>query len=459
LTISLDSNIIVEQSSGGFLMPKVVLIGAGSYVFGRDFISDILLYPNLGDSTITLVDIDNERLETAAEYAGKLVEQQRVNLRIESTTDHREALNGADYVIYATRSGGWAPVIRDREITMRYGIEIQSDALGVGGVFSGLRHIPEILEVCQNMKELCPDAWLFNFSNPQAIICWAVNDYTHIKNIGLCPNPFHFARAIARYAQIPFCELYYSVAGLNHFAWFTDIRWHGKDLYPRLRDTFKDPGVYLKPNSPLGYVDLVEVEMMKTFGYFTSGGGHLTISLPYFRRKPELLERYKINSLSNMYGYVEANIKNQDEELKKQMISGNKFRLNREHTSTIIAVDIINSIETGKPTRIFGNVKNTGLINNLPDGCIVEVPCAVDKGGIHPYEVGNLPPQCAALNRLSINVQEMAVRGIIEKDKNKILQAILLDPLTFSMASIDEIKHMVDDLFKAEMKKYMKGYK
>jgi alpha-galactosidase len=440
-------------------MPKVVLIGASSYIFGRDFISDILLYPGLGDSAITLVDPDKERLDLATVYARELVKQQGVALRMESTTDRREALNGADYVIFAIRSGGWPPVIKDREITIKYGIEIQSDAVGAGGVFSGLRHVSEILDVCQDMEELCPDAWLFNFSNPQAIICWAINDYTRIKNIGLCPNPFHFARAIARYAQIPFSELYYSVAGLNHFAWFIDIRWHGEDLYPRLRETFNNPAIYLKPNSPLGHVDLVEVELMKTFGYFTSGGGHLTISLPYFRRKPELLARYKLNSLDNMYTQVETAIKAQDEELQKQLRSGNKFRFNREHTPTLIAADIINSIETGIPTRIFGNVKNTGLITNLLEGCVVEVPCMVDKGGIHPYDIGSLPPQCAALNRLSVNVQEMAVRGIVEKDKDKILQAILLDPLTFSMASIDDIKLMVDELFRIEMKKYMKGYK
>jgi alpha-galactosidase len=440
-------------------MPKVVLIGAGNYVLGRDFISDALLYPNLRDSILTLVDTDKERLDIATAYTRKIASQQNVNLKIESTTDQRAALDGADYVINSFRSGGWPPVIKDREITMRLGIEIQSDAMGVGGVFSGLRHVPDVLEICHNMEEVCPDAWLFNYSNPQAIICWAVNDYTHIKNIGLCPNPFHFARAISRYAQIPFSELYYTAAGLNHFAWFIELQWRGEDLYPKLRETFKDPAVYLRANSPLGHVDLVEVEMMQEFGYFTSGGQHLTMSLPYFRRKPELLARYKINSLTEMYGYVEREIQERDEELKKLLESSNKLPLSREHTDTGIAAEIINSLETGKPARIFGNVKNSGLITNLQEGSVVEVPCMIDMGGIHPCHIGALPPQCAALNRMSINVQEMAVRGIVEKDKNKILQAILLDPLTYSMASIDEIKQMVDELFAAEMNQYMKGYK
>ena len=440
-------------------MPKVVLIGAGSYVLVRDFISDVLQYPGLRGSTLTLVEADKERLELVTDYAGKLTRQQNVNIVIKSNIDRRAALDGADYVINSFRSGGWPPVITDREITMRRGIEIQSDAVGVGGVFAGLRHVPDVLEICHEMEELCPDAWLFNYSNPQAIICWAVNDYTRIKNIGLCPNPFHFARAISRYAQIPFSELYYTVAGLNHFAWFIELKRHGKDLYPKLRETFTEPAVYLRPNSPLGHVDLVEVAMMREFGYFTSGGQHLTMSLPYFRRKPELLARYNINSLTEMYGYVERELQERDEELKKLLENSNKLPLSREHTDTSIAAEIINSLETGKPARIFGNVKNSGLITNLQEGSVVEVPCMIDKGGIHPCHIGALPPQCAALNRMGINVQEMAVRGIVEKDKNKILQAILLDPLTYSMASIDEIKQMVDELFAVEMNKYMKGYK
>jgi alpha-galactosidase len=440
-------------------MPKVVLIGAGSYVLVRDFISDVVAHPGLGESTVTLLDTDKERLELASAYARRLAKQQNINLRINSTTDRRAALEGADYVINSFRSGGWPPVITDREITMRRGIEIQSDAVGVGGVFAGLRHVPDVLEICHEMEELCPDAWLFNYSNPQAIICWAINDYTHIKNIGLCPNPFHFARAISRYAQIPFSEFYYTVAGLNHFAWFIELKQHGKDLYPKLRETFTEPAVYLRPNSPLGHVDLVEIAMMREFGYFTSGGQHLTMSLPYFRRKPELLAGYRIDSLTEMYGYVEREIQERDAELKKLLESNNRLPLSREHTDTGIAAGIIDSIETGKPARIFGNVKNSGLISNLLQGSVVEVPCMIDKGGIHPCRIGALPPQCAALNRMSVNVQEMAVRGIVEKDKNKILQAILLDPLTFSIASIDEIKQMVDELFAVEVQKYIKGYK
>jgi alpha-galactosidase len=438
-------------------MPKVVLIGAGSYVFGKDIVSDLFLYPNVGESTLTLMDTDKERLELATAYARRLVEQQGSNLKIESTIDRRQALDGADYVIISIRSGGWPPFLKDRIITMKRGVEIQSDALGVGGVFSALRHIPDILDICHDMEELCPDAWLLNYSNPQAIICWAINDYSHVKNVGLCPNPFHFAHYIVDYVKIPYDELYYTVAGLNHQSWFIELKHKGEDLYPRLREMFKDPDFYKKPGAKFGSADITEAEILRTFGYFSSGGGHLTISTPYFRRTPEIQARYNVGSESR--DHVAAAIKKQDEELRQQLASGHKFELSREHTYTTIAIDIMNSIEINKPIRIFGNVKNNGLITNLLQGSVVEVPCMVDKGGVHPCCVGELPPQVAALNRMNINVQEMAVRGIVEKDKNKVLQSILLDPLTFSMVSIEEIKKMVDELFAAEMKHYLKGYK
>ena len=438
-------------------MLKIALIGVGSYVFGKDMISDLLLYPDFEGSTLTLMDVDKARLDLATAYARKLVEQQGAHLRIESTTDRREAVDGADYVIISIRSGDWPPFLKDREITMKRGVEIQSDAMGVGGVFSALRHIPDVLDICHDMEEVCPDAWLLNYSNPQAMICWAINDYTRVKNVGLCPNPLHFARTIAKYVQVPYEELYYTVAGLNHQSWFLELQRNGEDLYPRLREMFKDPDIFSKPNSPYKSSDITEVEMMQTFGYFSSGGGHLTISLPYFRRKPELIERYKL--LDESRDHVPALILKQAEDIRNELKSGHKIELSFDHTYTTIALNIINAIENGKPTRIFGNVKNVGLITNLLEGSVVEVPCMVDKGGIHPCYVGALPSQCASLNRLNINVQEMAVRGIVEKDKKKVLQSLLLDPLTFSILSIDEIKEMVDELFKVELKRFIKGYK
>ena len=434
-------------------MAKIVLIGAGSYVFGRDFIADIMLYPKLAGSTLMLMDIDKERLDLAAAFANKMVEQNKLNLKIESTIDRREALDGADYVITSIRAGGWKAQQVLREITWKRGLEIQPDAMGIGGIFGGLCQVPAILEICHDMEKVCPDAWLLNYCNPMAIICWGINDYSKIKNVGLCPNPTGGSQRFGRMLGLPPEDIWYTVGGLNHQSWFLEVKYKGEDLFPKMREKVKE-----METSATDRRNSLENEMFKTFGYFDTGGGHLSISLPYFRRTPQLVEKYNVGSNDHMYSDAPAITAKQDAELRQQLQSGEKFELKEEHRYTVIAAQIINAIETNEQTRIFGNVRNTGLIPNLLEGCVVEVPCMVDKGGVYPAYVGNLPSQLASLNRLNINVQELAVRGIVEKDKTKVLQAILLDPLTFSMLSIDEIKEMVNEIFKAE-KEFMKGYK
>ena len=439
-------------------MSKIVLIGAGSYVFGRDFIADVMIFPQLGESTLMLMDIDKERLDLATAYANKMVEQNKLKLKIKSTTDRKEAVDGADYVITSIRPGGWRAARFIREITWKRGLEVQPDATGAGGIFQGLVQVPALLEIAHDMEKLCPDALLMSYCNPMAINCWGLNDYSKIKNVGLCPNPTGGQERFGRMAGVPPKDVWYTVGGLNHQSWFLEIKYKGEDLYPILRKKVAEMEVSDQHEAAPGHESPIEIEAFKTFGYFTSGYGHLSISLPYFRRTPELVEKYKVGSNEHMYADAPAITARQDEELRKQLKSGYKFVLKEEHRYTGIAAEIINAMETGTQTRIFGNVKNTGLIPNLLEGCVVEVPIMVDKGGIHPTYIGNLPPQCAALNRLNINVQELAVRGIVEKDKTKIMQAILLDPLTFSMFSIDEIKEMVNEMFKAE-KEFMKGYK
>jgi alpha-galactosidase len=434
-------------------MAKIVLVGAGSYVFGRDFIADIMLFPKLAGSTLTLMDIDKERLDLAAAYARKLVEQNKLKLKIELTTDRGEALDGADYVITSIRVGGWKAQQLLREITWKRGLEIQPDAMGIGGIFGGLCQVPAILDICHDMEKVCPDAWLLNYCNPMAIICWGINDYSKIKNVGLCPNPTGGSQRFGRMLGLPPEDIWYTVGGLNHQSWFLEVKYKGEDLFPKIREKVKEMEASASDRR-----NSLENEMFKTFGYFDTGGSHLSISLPYFRRTPQLVEKYNVGSNDHMYADAPAITAKQDAELRQQLQSGKKFELKEEHRYTGIAASIINAIETNEQTRIFGNVRNTGLIPNLLEGCVVEVPCMVDKGGVHPTYVGNLPSQLASLNRLNINVQELAVRGIVEKDKTKVLQAILLDPLTFSMLSIDEIKEIVSEIFKAE-KQFMKGYK
>ena len=445
-------------------MAKIVLIGAGSVHFNRNFITEVLLNPDLRESTLALVDTDKERLDIMVAFARKAVAQNGFKTQIESSIDRLEVLEGARYVLN-TIDGSFVSAQNDRDILMKYGIE-RDDTMGPGGVFHGLRQIPVELDLCHDMEKLCPDAWFFNISNPQDMICWAVNDYTHIKNVGLCPDPQLDAIRLARTAGIPIDEVSYSVAGLNHLSWYLDFKWRGEDAYPRLRVKFNvDVSTWSDPDWTIESYDhhigenMAAIEVFKRFGYFPNGsGGHISQYLPYFRRRPELINKFKLKESENIFDHDAKRDRGQEEELKQQLRSDYKFPITSDYRWAITPANVIHSIETGKPRRINCNVKNTCLITNLLKGCSVQVPCLVDKEGIHPCNVGDLPPQCAALIQSNINVQGLAVKGIVEKDKNKILQAILLDPLTSAMLSIDEIQQMVDELFKAS-KQYLKGYK
>ena len=399
-------------------MVKIVIIGARSHVFSRRLITDILSYPELRDSTISLMDIDQERLDLITAFAKRLVEQYGFKTRIESTMNRRVTLEGADYVIVSIRVDGLEAYKLDLE--------------GPGGVFYGLRHIPTILDICYNMEDLCPEAWLINYTNPMAMMCWAIKD------------------------GAPVDELSYWVAGINHMAWFLELKWRGQDAYPILREKFKDPSVYMREDAHWAGADIVRIKIFKAFGYFnTESSQHMSEYVPYFRKRPELLKRFKLIDPVERLDRMEKNRIKQDEELKILVAKGHKFPLERSRECCSY---IIHSIETRVPRRINGNVKNSGLITNLPYGCCVEVPCLIDKRGIHPCYVGDLPPQCAALNRTNINVQELAVKAAVEKDRTLAFQAILVDPLTSAVLTIDEIQRMVEEMFKAEAK-YLPEFK
>jgi alpha-galactosidase len=458
------------------ILAKIVIIGAGSHVFSRHLITDILFYPELRDSTITLVDIAAEPLALITAFANKLVKQHRFPTRIESTLNRRKALEGADCVFVTIRVGG-PQILLPNSPTEFYGVELsRGDTVGAGGVFLGLRHIPVILDICRDMEELCPDAWLINYSNPMAINSWAINDYSRIKSVGLCHSVQHTTAELLGYLGVPlktvnvpecaddyyhqfqnqvheeFMEMSCLVAGINHMAWFLEFKWHGKDAYPMLHERFSDPAVYSGTNAFGGGPDLVRVEIFRTFGYFvTESSWHMASYVPYFKKRPELIKRYSLEDLRTGWKMRAK----EDENLKQQINSNHEFPIVR---SSEYGANIVFSIETGVPSRINANVNNHGLITNLPSGCCVEVPCLVDGEGIHPCHVGDLPPQLAALNRTNINVQELAVRGIVEKDKAKIFQSILIDPLTASILTIDETRFLVDEMFKTE-NKYLKGFK
>jgi alpha-galactosidase len=401
------------------------------------------------------MDISPEPLELITAFAKTLMKQNKYNTKIESTTNRREALEGADYVFTTIKVGDWQAQ-QDNSPSVYYGVELgRGDTIGAGGVFYGARHVPAILDICCDMEKICPDAWLLNYTNPMAIITWAVNDYTRIKTVGLCHSVKSTAATLAKYMGVPSEEVSYWVAGINHMSWFLELKWRGEDAYPLLREKFKDSAVYSgKDTDDWHVVDIVRAEIFKAFGYYvTESSMHMGTYVPYFKKRPELIKKFKL--VEHAFDPGNNSRELQDIELRRQIDSDYKFPLT--HSSEYGSI-LIHSLETGEPSRINGNVKNNGLITNLPKGCCVEVPCMVDKEGVHPCYVGDLPPQLAGLNRTNINVQELAVQGIGEKNKTKIFQAILLDPLTSAILTIDEIRNMVDELFKAN-KQYLRGFK
>ena len=438
-------------------MAKIVLIGAGSHFFSRNIVTDVLSYPGLRNNTITLVGhVHQEPLELVAAFAQKMVKQHGFNTKIESTMNRREAMKGADYVLAAIRVGGGQAGRADKAITNKYGVdESAGDTIGPLGVFFGLRNTPVILDICRDMAELCPKALFINYTNPLAIIGWAVSDYTRIKNVGICNGVQSTAADLAKYLGIPKDELSYWIGGINHMAWFLELKRHNQDVYPLLREKFRDPSVYSGQDAHVFGPDIVRAEVFKAFGYYcTETSPHLSEYLPYFRKRPELIKKFKLEMIERTQEEAEKMRRAKDDELKQLVSSEAKLPVVRKND---YGVSIINAIETGMPVRVTGNVQNTSLITNLPEGCCVEVPCLADKEGLHPCYVGDLPPQLAALNRTNINVQELAVRGITEKNKTKIFQSILLDPLTSAVLTIDETRRMVDDMFEANAE-FTKGY-
>jgi len=426
-------------------MRKITFIGAGSVVFARNLLVDILSFDELRDSTISFMDIDKERLQLTTKLAQKFIEQEKLPTKIESTSERKEALRKADYVIIMIQIGGLDLFEKDLNIPLKYGIDqCIGDTLGPGGVMRGLRTVPVLIDICKDMQELCPEALLINYTNPMAINCLAVNEVTKIRNVGLCHSVQATSRQLASYIEAPYEEISYWVAGINHMSWFLEFEWNTKDVYALLKKAMKKKEVYER--------DPVRFEIFRYFGYFvTESSGHMSEYIPYIRKRKDLIDKF---CRRGRVGGSRFHLREwQDdrsvyyEKIKRQIAGEEKIETKRsdEYSSTII-----HSMETGALSRINGNVPNTGLITNLPYGSCVEVPCLVDKTGIRPCYVGELPPQLAALNRSNISVQQMAARAAINGDKELAFQAIALDPLTASVCSLNEIQKMVDELFNAE---------
>jgi alpha-galactosidase len=372
---------------------------------------------------------------------------------VEATLDRAVAIRDAAYVIVTIQVGGLEAYAHDVEIPARYGVgQCVGDTLGPGGVFRGLRTIPVLLDLCREMEALCrPDALLLNYSNPMAINCWAIAS-TGRPHVGLCHSVQGTSRMLAGWIGAPYHEVSYQVAGINHQAWFLQFRHRGEDAYPRLRERIQDPAV-------IGQ-EPVRVELMRQFGYFvTESSGHASEYAPYFRKSPEMIGALRQQFTSsrddwfdwgNTGGYLKEcreRLPTYLDEVKAQVTGTKPLPTKR---SDEYGAGIVNAMETNEPFKCNGNVPNSSLITNLPQGACVEVPCLVDAMGVQPTVVGELPPQLAALNRTMINVQELATYGGVRGDREAVVHAVMLDPLTAAVCTLDQIRRMTDELFAAE---------
>ena len=435
--------------------PKIAFIGAGSTVFMKNIVGDVLQRAALANAHISLMDIDKKRLEDAEIVAKKLVASLGVEAVVSVHTCQREAIDGADFVIVAFQIAGYRPgTVNDFEIPKKYGLrQTIGDTIGIGGIMRGLRTVPHLWRLCEDMMRHCPDAVLLQYVNPMAINCWAIAErFPDIRFVGLCHSVQGTAAELARDLDIPIERIRYHCAGINHVAFylrFEEALANGsrRDLYPSLLSGYADGRIPKPSDSNPRCPNFVRYEVMKLLGYFvTESSEHFSEYVPWFIKKgrADLLERYRI-PLDEYMTRCEEQIegwKSQSREFRE----ADRIEVSQSHE---YASDILNSIWTGDPSEIYGNVPNRNLIESLPTGCCVEVPCLVGRSGIQPRTVGRLPPQLTALMRTSINVQELTVGALISERRDHVYHAALMDPHTAAELDPAQICSMVDELIEA----------
>jgi len=435
--------------------PKIAFVGAGSTVFMKNIIGDVLQRPALQGATIALMDINPQRLEESAIVVNKLVSTLGVPAKVETHTDRRAALDDADFVIVAFQIGGYEPsTVIDFDVPKKYGLrQTIADTLGVGGIMRGLRTVPHLWALCEDMLEVCPEAILLQYVNPMAINTWAIAaKYPQIRQVGLCHSVQGTASELARDLDIPIEEIRYLAAGINHMAFYLRFEHRQpdgtyRDLYPDLLKGYRE-GRFPKPNrSNPRCPNKVRYEMLTRLGYFvTESSEHFSEYVPWFikRDRPDLIEKFGIPLDEYPKRCVEQieRWRNQAEQYRK----AERIEVKASHE---YASSILNSVWTGEPSVIYGNVANKGYITSLPEGCAVEVPCLVDANGIQPTAIGKLPPQLSALMRTNINVQELTVAALMTENPEHIYHAAMLDPHTGAELDLDQIWSLVDDLLAA----------
>ena len=428
-------------------MARIVFIGAGSLGFTRGLVRDILTFPLLKDAELALVDINGERLAFAERACKKIIALGNYPAKVTVTTERREVLKDADAVLVTILCGRTRVWKHDIMIPKKYGIDINiGDTRGPSGIFRALRTIPTMMAICRDIEELCPDAIMLNYTNPMAMLCHAMQRRSFIKVSGLCHSVQGTARMLARWVGVRPTQLDYLCAGINHMAWYLKLEHKGRDLYPKLRQVIaKDKRAYNE--------EQVRNEMFRALGYYvTESSGHNSEYNWWFRKRPDLIQKYctaGTNWNPGHHAYLlkqyQKTEKTWKEDIRQWLKSEVPMSLQRGEE---YAASIINAYVGGTPFVFNGNVANTGLVTNLPEGACVEVPVVANRRGLSPVYVGALPAQCAILTALTAQIEMMAVEGCLSGDARLVYQAIAHDPLTASKLSLAEIKKMVSEMFR-----------
>ncbi|REK67723.1 MULTISPECIES: alpha-glucosidase/alpha-galactosidase [Cohnella] len=423
-------------------MSKITFLGAGSTVFAKNVLGDCMLTPALQGFELALFDIDAERLADSANMLNNLKASTGSTCTVKAYADRREALRGAKYVVNAIQVGGYDPcTITDFEIPKKYGLrQTIADTVGIGGIFRNLRTIPVMLDFARDIQDVCPDAWFFNYTNPMAVLTNAMNTLGGVRTVGLCHSVQVCVPHLFESLGMDPTGVQAKIAGINHMAWLLEVSKDGVDLYPEIKRRAAE-------KQKEKHHDMVRFELMLRFGYYvTESSEHNAEYHPYFikRSYPELIERFNIPLDEYPRRCVDQIAR--WKEMRESLVNNRNLTHERSHE---YASYIFEAMETNVPFKIGGNVMNTGLIPNLPKEACVEVPCLVDASGVTPTYVGDLPPQCAALNRTNINTQLLTLEAARTGKKEHIYHAAMLDPHTSAELSIDDIVALCDDLIEA----------
>ncbi len=437
---------------------KIAFIGAGSMVFTRNVVHDLFTFPAFEDAEIALMDIDPVRLDNIRRCCEKLKRVMGVSARITATTDRKEALIGADGVLCTIFNGDFEVWRQDLEIPLKYGVNMNiGDTRSVSGIFRAARNIPVMLDICKDIEAYCPDALFLNYTNPMSMLCRAMQLYSNVRVTGLCHSVRGTIKRIAQWVDLPKEELTYTCLGVNHQAFYTEIKHNGVDVYPLLREKMKDPAIYDR--------ERVRNEMFLHLGYYvTESSGHNSEYNAWFRKRPDLLEKYCYNHEGagwnpGDYGYSITEREERDANYQKDVeewIANGEVDLNAR--SNEYAAEIFNAVlGDGLPVEFNGNVINDGCIPNLPADACVEIPVYASRAGLRKCYAGNLPDEVAILVNNTARMENLAVDAIMEKNKRKLIRAVYMDPLCSAVLSLAEIEQMCEELFEYN-KEFLVGW-